>query len=82
MLMAGLGRPLEAAAQEGQVQWSGVERVVAFADVHGAHAELLRLLRELSHSVPVKSASLGSLRLFRRIGLSVKPSPLKICCVQ
>jgi hypothetical protein len=46
MLMAGLGRPLEAAAQEGQVQWSGVERVVAFADVHGAHAELLRLLRE------------------------------------
>ena len=29
-----------------QVQWSGVERVVAFADVHGAHAELLGLLRE------------------------------------
>jgi hypothetical protein len=29
-----------------QAQWSGVERVVAFADVHGAHAELLGLLRE------------------------------------
>ncbi len=46
MLLAGLGRPLQATAQEAQVQWSGVERVVAFADVHGAHAELLRLLRE------------------------------------
>ncbi|MDP3223364.1 MAG: metallophosphoesterase, partial [Rubrivivax sp.] len=32
--------------QTGQVQWHGVERVVAFADVHGAHTELVRLLRE------------------------------------
>lgn len=46
VLLAGLTRPLPAAAQDGQVQWSGVERVVAFADVHGAHAELVRLLRE------------------------------------
>ena len=45
VLLAGLTRPLPAAAQDGQVQWSGVERVVAFADVHGAHAELVRLLR-------------------------------------
>jgi hypothetical protein len=29
-----------------EVQWNGIERVVAFADVHGAHAELLALLRE------------------------------------
>jgi hypothetical protein len=28
------------------VEWSGIERVIAFADVHGAHAELLTLLRE------------------------------------
>ena len=28
------------------MQWSGVERVVAFADVHGAYTELLTLLRE------------------------------------
>jgi len=29
-----------------QAQWSGVERVVAFADVHGAYTDLLGLLRE------------------------------------
>jgi Calcineurin-like phosphoesterase len=29
-----------------QVQFSGVDRVVAFADVHGAYAELVTLLRE------------------------------------
>lgn len=45
-LLAGLVTPLPAAAQDGQVRWNGVERVVAFADVHGAHAELVRLLRE------------------------------------
>ena len=28
------------------MQWNGIERVVAFADVHGAYAELLALLRE------------------------------------
>jgi hypothetical protein len=47
-----LGSLLLAATAAGQlppaaeVQWRGVERVVAFADVHGAHAELLALLRE------------------------------------
>ena len=35
-----------AAAQTAHVQWSGVARVVAFADVHGAYAELITLLRE------------------------------------
>jgi ribosomal protein L29 len=35
-----------AAAQPAQAEWHGVERVVAFADVHGAHDELVRLLRE------------------------------------
>jgi Calcineurin-like phosphoesterase len=38
--------PPRAAAQAGQVQWTGVERVVAFADVHGAYGELVTLLRE------------------------------------
>jgi len=38
--------PPPAAAQSAQVQWKGVERVVAFADVHGAYTELLTLLRE------------------------------------
>jgi hypothetical protein len=33
-------------AQEAQSQWRGVDRVVAFADVHGACDELVRLLRE------------------------------------
>ena len=38
--------PPPAAAQSAQVQWKGVERVVAFADVHGAYTELVTLLRE------------------------------------
>jgi hypothetical protein len=38
--------PREAQAQSAQVQWSGIEQVVAFADVHGAYSELLALLRE------------------------------------
>ncbi len=38
--------PREALAQSAQVQWNGIERVVAFADVHGAYTELLTLLRE------------------------------------
>jgi hypothetical protein len=42
----GLVRPAPAVAQAAQVQWSGVERVVAFADVHGAYTELVTLLRE------------------------------------
>jgi hypothetical protein len=33
-------------AQSPQVQWDGIARVVAFADVHGAYDELLALLRE------------------------------------
>lgn len=33
--------------QGAQVQWRGVDRVVAFADVHGAYAELTALLREI-----------------------------------
>ena len=38
--------PCLARAQSAPVQWSGIDRVVAFADVHGAYAELLPLLRE------------------------------------
>lgn len=34
------------AATDARYQWQGVERVVAFADVHGAYAELTQLLRE------------------------------------
>jgi hypothetical protein len=34
------------AESPGQVQFSGVERVIAFADVHGAQSELQTLLRE------------------------------------
>ncbi len=35
--------PASSAAQ--QVEWQGVERVVAFADVHGAYSELTALLQ-------------------------------------
>ncbi len=35
-----------ALAQAARAEWDGVERVIAFADVHGAHGELLTLLRE------------------------------------
>lgn len=48
-LLLGPTRPAlaqTAAAPTAQVQWSGVERVIAFADVHGAYAELVQLLRE------------------------------------
>ena len=41
-----LGVNLAAHAQSGAVQYPGIERVVAFADVHGANTELLQLLRE------------------------------------
>jgi Calcineurin-like phosphoesterase len=44
--ITGLGRPVPAVAQAAQVQWSGVDRLIAFADVHGAYAELVTLLRE------------------------------------
>jgi hypothetical protein len=37
--------PQEARAQTAQVQWNGIDRVIAFADVHGATTNLV-LLRE------------------------------------
>jgi hypothetical protein len=46
VLAATTGVPLPAAAQAAQSEWRGVGRVVAFADVHGAYAELVTLLRE------------------------------------
>jgi Calcineurin-like phosphoesterase len=48
-MLIGPALPLPAFAQGAAVapvSWRGVERVVAFADVHGAYAELLTLLRE------------------------------------
>ena len=44
-IMASSG-PRPALAQPAPLQANGIDRVVAFADVHGAHAELLALLRE------------------------------------
>jgi hypothetical protein len=44
--MAGAGTAC-AATQASPTVWSGVERVVAFADVHGAHAELTALLQSV-----------------------------------
>jgi hypothetical protein len=44
--VATLGTSLASQAQTAQVQYSGIDRVVAFADVHGANSELLGLLRE------------------------------------
>jgi hypothetical protein len=38
--------PRADSAQSAQLRWQGVERVVAFADVHGAYTELLTLFRE------------------------------------
>jgi len=38
--------PRATLAQSTPLQWNGIERVVAFADVHGAYTELLALLRE------------------------------------
>ena len=38
--------PQETRAQSAAVQWNGVDRVVIFADVHGAYTELLGLLHE------------------------------------
>jgi len=34
------------AAPSGVVQWNGIERVIAFADVHGAYTDLVALLRD------------------------------------
>src|SRR5829696_6349651 len=38
--------PRQSWAQSAQAQWSGIDRVVVFADVHGAYTELINLLRE------------------------------------
>jgi hypothetical protein len=38
--------PQQAWAQSAPVEWAGIDRVVAVADVHGAYTELLTLLRE------------------------------------
>jgi hypothetical protein len=45
-LLAIAAAPAALAADDVRYQWQGVERVVAFADVHGAYAELTQLLRE------------------------------------
>jgi Calcineurin-like phosphoesterase len=45
---AGIGlTPSMASAAAGPVEWSGVDRVVAFADVHGAYADLTALLQSV-----------------------------------
>ena len=44
--IAGAGTA-SAATQASPAVWTGVERVVAFADVHGAHAELTALLQSV-----------------------------------
>jgi Calcineurin-like phosphoesterase len=46
MVATAFGYPCGASAQSAQVQWSGIDRVIAFADVHGAYTELHPLLRE------------------------------------
>ena len=50
----GLAPASASAADAGRVEWSGVDRVVAFADVHGAYAEVTALLQ----SVQVVDSSL------------------------
>ena len=45
LLAVMLGGMRPAAADTPQASWTGVERVVAFADVHGAYEELTALLR-------------------------------------
>ena len=40
------GGVARAPAQDAAVQWKGVDRVVAFADVHGAYAQMHALLRD------------------------------------
>ena len=46
LLCIGLAFAQGAGAQAAAVQWSGVERTIVFADVHGAGTELRQLLRE------------------------------------
>ncbi len=46
-LASSLGPRLVAAAEPRQVEWRGVDRVVAFADVHGAYSELTALLQSV-----------------------------------
>jgi hypothetical protein len=45
-MLAAVGGDRTAAAQTDAFEWAGVERVIAFADVHGADQELRVLLRE------------------------------------
>jgi hypothetical protein len=45
-LLAVVATSVFAADPPAQAEWRGVERVVAFADVHGAYGELVTLLRE------------------------------------
>ena len=40
------GGQQQSLAQAASVRWTGVDRVAAFADVHGAYAEMLALLRD------------------------------------
>ncbi len=44
--LAGAASPSVPPVPSAQVQFKGVDRVVAFADVHGAYTELVTLLRE------------------------------------
>jgi hypothetical protein len=46
LLCLGLGSARADWSPSTQVQWTGVDRVIAFGDVHGAAAELRELLRE------------------------------------
>jgi Calcineurin-like phosphoesterase len=46
LVATAIGYSCGASAQSAQLQWSGVDRVIAFADVHGAYTELHQLLRE------------------------------------
>src|SRR5687768_648059 len=45
-LLIAFSGPWLARAQSAQAQQNGIDRVVAFADVHGAYAELLALLHD------------------------------------
>jgi hypothetical protein len=45
LVSVALTSPFAATAVAAQVEWKGVERVVAFADVHGAYSELTALLQ-------------------------------------
>jgi hypothetical protein len=46
LIVIACGGARQSWAQTAQVQWSGIDRVIAFADVHGAYTELHQLLRD------------------------------------